>query len=160
MSKEISAMNEVEDKKRFSLESMRIELLKNDWEELSNYIHRTFRENPESTETKINLQLLRKMIANEDVLAQVKANISVASIYFERVDYFTMFFGFTSVLVTLSGDLVAKTMGSILGVVFTLGMWAILSFHIAKRFSDSKKGMHNIKYLRTIIDTFTQCNKE
>lgn len=89
MSEETTTDAEVENKKSPE-EIMRAELLTIHWKALKDYIWRTFREEPESEETKNNLKLLKNVIANEEDLAQVKANLTVASIYFDIDRYITL----------------------------------------------------------------------
>lgn len=94
----------------------------------------------------------------------MKANLSAASVYFDRVDYQTLFLGLTTVVVSLSGDLIVRLLGNItlitkiiayiIGLGFTLVMWVGVGIRISKRFAKYKEGMQNIKFLESLIDTF------
>lgn len=166
VTEDMTVVNEAESKKETPEEIMQTELLTIDWAALKDYIWRTFIDNPESKRTKSNIKLLKNVIAKEENFAQVKANLCAASIYFDSVDYHTLFLGLTTFVVSLSGDLIIRLLGNIslitetiadiIGLGFTLVMWVGVGIRISKRFAESKVGMQNIKYLESLIDTFIQ----
>lgn len=69
MTEEMAAVDEAESKKESPEETMRTELLTNDWAALKGYIWGTFRDNPERKRTKSILNLLKNVIANEEDLS-------------------------------------------------------------------------------------------
>lgn len=140
-------------------EKMLKELLNNDWDALESFIFSNFREFPNDDLTIVNIQTLKNILSEADNLPRVKANLSIASTYFEIFDTYSIIIGLMTILVTISGDIISEVIGNHYGLLTTLVMWLFLSFSIAQQIGKYKKGMRNIKYIDILIDAIHQQSK-